>query len=172
MESSIYASEDQKSVIYNNVLIVDIEDILLKALVNIKEIDIYQIDTQKILLNYFIIEVCEHLKRNNNIKNILYLNTLLPLINIYEAPVFLKLIEKILKILSISYIKQPYSLNIFYKNLLSKSDSELVSFELANSYSKKNNTSKKIVAFLKRNGLTFLHDTYFKDPSNKLVLFK
>jgi len=172
MESSIYASEDQKSVIYNNVLIVDIEGILLKTLVNIKEIDIYQIDTQKILLNYFIIEVCEHLKRNNNIKNILYLNTLLPLINIYEAPVFLKLIEKILKILSISYIKQPYSLNIFYKNLLSKSDSELVSFELANSYSKKNNTSKKIVAFLKRNGLTFLHDTYFKDPSNKLVLFK
>ena len=171
-ESSIYASEGQKSVVYNNVLIVDIESILLKTLVHIRERDIFNTDTQKILLNYFIIEICEHLKKNNNIKNILYLNSLLPLINVYEAPVYLKLIEKILKILSISYIKQPCSLDIFSKKLLDKSDNELISFELINTNSKKSNTSNKIVTFLKRNGLTFLHDTYFKDPSNKLVLFK
>ena len=171
-ESSIYASEGQKNVIYNNVLIVDIENILLKVLVHIRERDICNTDTQKILLNYFIIEICEHLKRNNNIRNILYLNSLLPLINVYEASVYLKLIEKILKILSISYIKQPCSLDIFSKKLLDKSDNELISFELVNTNSKKSNTSKKIVTFLKRNGLTFLYETYFKDPSNKLVLFK
>lgn len=164
--------EDRKSIIYNNALIVNIDNILLNTLKYIKELDISSLDTQKLFLNYFIIEVCEKLKKINNIKSILYLNTQLPQINVYEIPIYLKLIEKILKILSIPYIKQPFALDIFNKRLLDKSDNELVSFELANLKSNKNITGKKIINFLKRNGLTFLHDTYFKDPSNKLVLFK
>jgi hypothetical protein len=170
-ESSTYASEDQKSVIYSNILIIDIEPIVNKVLPYIK-IDINNIDAQKIFLNYFIIELCESIKTINYFKYIFFVNTKMPSINKEQACIYLSLIEKVLKILSITYIKKSKTLCSFYKNLVDEVDDELISLEIIKTNSKKKTNIKKILNFLSRNGLTFLHNTYFKNPSNKLILFR
>ena len=172
MESSIYALEDQKSVVYNDTLIIDIEPLVRNVLPYISELDINNIDAQKIFLNYFIIEICEYLKTINCLSYTFFINSNIPLINKEEATVYLKLIEKVFEVLSITYIKKPKNLCLFYKNLIDKVDDELISFEIIKTISKKKNNSKKILSFLTRNGLTFLHKTYFKNPSNKLILFR
>ena len=172
MESSIYASEDQKNVIYSDIVIVNIELLLIKVLPHIGYLHISNNDTKKLFLNYFIIEVCEYLKTIKQSKYAFFINSNLPVINKEESDIYLKLIEEVLQILSITYIKKSKSLSLFYKNLLEMVDEELISLEIIKTISKKKNSSKSLLNFLKRNGLTFLHDTYFKNPSNKLVLFR
>lgn len=171
-ESLICVSADRKSVNYNNTNIIDVEYIFQKTLIYVNEHDIKNIDSQKIFLNYFIIEVCEQLKKNSDIKYIMYLNDTLPSVNEDEKLIYIKLIEKSLRALSLPYIRASRNLDIFYKRLLARYDDELISFEREVMNSAKKTTSKRLMNFLTRNGLTYLHNTYFKNPSNKLILFR
>jgi hypothetical protein len=172
MESSTYASEDQKSVLFSNALIVDLDVIICRALNRIKEYNYNSNDTCRLFLNFFIIEICESLKDNLSIKTIFFFNSSLPLFNREEYSLYIKLIEDALKSLYIPYIKHSFSLDVYKLKLLSKSDDELISFEKANTSFNKTKSSKKISNFLIKSGLNYLQDTYFKNPSNKLILFR
>lgn len=171
-ESSTYASEDLKSVIYNDIIIVNIEPLLERVLPYIDCLHIGSNDAKKIFLNYFIIEICEHLKTNKQKRCVFFINSNLPTINKEESNTYLNLIEKVLKVLSTAYIKKPKTLSFFYKNLIDRVDEELISIEIIKTITEKKNNSKKLFNFLTRNGLTFLHSTYFRNPSNKLILFR
>lgn len=172
MVSSTYALADLESVPYNNILIINLDSFIDHALKRADDYNYQNTDKYKIFMNYFIIEVCDALKDNLTKETVLFLNTKTPLISDDSLDITLKLIDNSLKALGLSILKAPYSLKVLYNKLLNRDEDSLISLEVTTKSIKKLKSLRGLMKFLKSNGLTFLHDTYFRDPSNKLVLFR
>ncbi len=172
MESSICASADLKSVIYNNTQIIDLTSIVVRSIDQVKTQDLQNVDVQRLFLHHLILNICECLKESNTSKYVFYLNLLLPQANDIDRNICLNILTKALRKMQISYIDYPQDLTYFINKLTERSDNELILFETKIIKLKNKKSFKKIMLFLKQSGLTFLHDTYFMNPSNKMLLFR
>lgn len=171
-ESLICESEDPKSVTFNNTQIIDLTLVIVRSLDQIKTQNFQDIDTQSLFLHHFILNICECLRKTKAVKYVFYLNILLPQVNDLDRNICLAILTKTLKKMHIPYIDYPQDLNYFINKLTERSDNELILFETKIIKLRNKKSFKSIMVFLKQNGLTFLHDTYFMNPSNKLLLFR
>jgi hypothetical protein len=130
-------------------------------------------NVRKLFINNLIITTCERIKTTTLIdKIIVYVNT-----NTYLLPVdstIKNLIVKILNSISINYISADVSFDNFINNLTNRDIDSMYIFNKAYNKFRSNCTlnTKKLIKFLKTNGLIYLTNTYFKDTSNKMIVLR
>ena len=135
-------------------------------------------DIKKLFYNYIIYSLCELIKtKNNNCKTIIYYNTesnCIPIIDNHYKKAVNYIINNISKMLPVVYIMKMYTFNTFIQKIQHQ-DAECMSL-LENSiiqiqnYDIFNISYRKLKAFLKKNELTFLKNSYFNTAQSKLSL--
>lgn len=120
-------------------------------------------------MNFFIIEVCETLKKvKGHQSNILFYNRK----HIYNDKKvnFYKIILKSLKNLPILHIIWDDYAEFFIKSVASSDITAISSIDIAKN--QKRPDLSKLRMFLKRNDLCYLYNTYFKQATNKIIAFR
>lgn len=132
------------------------------------------LDCRKLFKNSVIVTLCNRIKTISvTDKKIVYINTNSLYIPQHIRNIVHKIIYQILDNLSISYISNDEEFTVFVNGLLNRDNDRLYLFnEVYNKISSSNiqTTYKKLMNYLKNNGLMFLYNSYFRGSTNKLIV--
>lgn len=180
MELLIYESENQKNclVTFEDTIFVPIDVLLDRTLhdinVNLERYnlvyDVSRKDIQQFCLNYFIINIVLLLKQQKSFKKIIVYITDLRFVDEQENKLFKKIIHKSLDALKIPYIESDYNISTYIAKLNKQDVDCMVEYNLLK-YKLRTFDFNKFKSFLIRNNLKYLSTVFFRDPTNKMVLF-
>lgn len=132
-------------------------------------------DCCKLFKNAVIVTLCNRIKSISLMdKKIIYVNTNSNFIPLHVTDFTLKIVYQILDNMSIAYIINNESFSLFCDQLSNRNNDKLYLFNTAyntiTGNSKLPTTYKKLMAYLKANGLMFLYNAYFRGSTNKLIV--
>ncbi len=137
---------------------------------------LYNVDCNKLFINALIVSICDRVKSIHTIdKKLFYINQNTPYLSSESKDTILKLILKVFSNLSLVSIIGESCFNKYTNELLHRDVDSIYLFNIAYNKINKNSSNinlNKLLAFLKVNGLVFLFNTYFKDTSNKMAVFR
>lgn len=133
------------------------------------------LDCCKLFKNSVIVTLCNRIKSISvTDKKIVYINTSSSYIPPHFKDIVLKIVYQILDNMSVAYIVNDESFNSFCEGLINRNNDKLYLFnEAYNKIASNNNvqsTYKKLMSYLKNNGLIFLYNSYFRGSTNKLIV--
>lgn len=175
MASSTYASQSQKNILpeldYCNISPVDLSSaacnahklLVLQCLEYGLSNNFKSKDTKRLFYNFFILEIFKVLKNTDH--RIIFIVCRKSLNH-----TILRFVENVLHLLPIAYIITDIDFDHFLNLAKSRSITALEQIEKALKLKKKQKI-KKFYDFLKREELTFLQESYFKDITNKMLLW-
>lgn len=133
------------------------------------------LDCCKLFKNAIIVNLCNRIKSISiTDKKIVYLNVESIYIPSHIKDFCIKIFYQILDNMSIVYIVNNESFNLFCEGLTLRNNDKLYIFNEA--YTKLTrviniqSTYNKLMKYLKNNGLLFLYKSYFKGSTNKLIV--